>query len=111
LITVVVYGGGPVVAGFVVRGVDSPRVSLIAGIGLIVLGPVVLALRVGPPPFVVLAIMVPIWYIGISLASDGYDSPRWSGSHFWDGLTLVAMQAISVAIAITAHRWWEHPNA
>jgi predicted tellurium resistance membrane protein TerC len=105
------YGGSFVAWQAVARGVDlSSFVSLVVGIGLMVFAPIVLALRLGRPPLLLLGTLAAIYYVGISLSADTYDTQRWSYSHFWDGVFLLFIQLTAAAIAVMAARsGWARP--
>jgi membrane-bound ClpP family serine protease len=110
VITVVVYvasiGAAAVVLQFVNWG---PAASAVAWIGLISVGPALLALRIGLPAFptiVACAALAALYYVVISLSSNTYDTDQWNYSHLRDGLFVLSVQAIVAVGAVVAARWW-----
>src|SRR5205823_3479848 len=60
------YGGSVVASQVVLRSANlSPPVSAIVGIGLMVVAPIALALRLGRPPLLLLGTITAIYYVGI----------------------------------------------
>jgi hypothetical protein len=96
-LTAVAYVTSFLAEGFLERAVSSVA-SVVVGIGLLVLGPIVVAWRFGRPPMLLLVTLTPVYYAVIALSVSDYDEPRWSYSRFWDGVVILGFQLIPAAI-------------
>jgi hypothetical protein len=99
-VTLVAYVGSCVVELVFLHSVLSQPGRLVGGIGLLVVGPILAALLYGRPPPLLLATLVPIYYVVVALSVSTYDEPRWNYSRMSAGVFNLLIQLIAVAIAI-----------
>ena len=105
--TVVGYVGSLIGGTVFVHSVSAQPSRAIGGIGFLVLGPILVALRFGRPPLLLIATLVPIYYIVVALSVvSEYDEPRWSYSRIWFGVFDLLTQFVAAAIAHSAARQW-----
>jgi hypothetical protein len=103
-VTLVAYVGSVAANVIFLNFGSSPAVAFIGGITLFVLGPTVAALLFGRPPLLLLATLVPLYYVFVALSVSDYDEPRWGYGRFWTGVFMVLVQSTAAAIAAAAAR-------
>ena len=110
-LTVVVYVASIGAAAFMMPFFDwGPAASALVWLGLIMLGPALLALRIGLPALptiAALAALTTMYSVVLSLSNNsGYDTPRWDYGHLYDGLMIALLQAVGALCAVVAARGW-----
>jgi hypothetical protein len=103
-VTLVAYVGSCIVELVFLHSVLRQPGRLVGGIGVLVAGPILAALLYERPPPLLLATLVPIYYVVVALSVSTYDEPRWNSSRMWAGVFNLLIQLIAVAIAILVSR-------